>query len=82
VASRASSAPSSSNVGNVAPQRLRAFASGELWNILTEYYLRRALGGSRSERRESVIAVVAIAVDEIMAIDDIDSRDVYDDYED
>ncbi len=68
-------------VNNPAPQRLRAHAGDELWTLLTAFYLRETLEESRHTRRNSAIAVVAMAVDEIIAIDDIDPQDVYDDEE-
>jgi hypothetical protein len=69
------------DLNNVAPQRLRAHASGRLWDLLTEYYLQQARTEDRHERRSSAIAVAAMAVDEVIAIDDIDPRDVYEDYD-
>jgi hypothetical protein len=67
------------DLNNLAPQRLRAHAGGELWRMLSEYYLRQARIRDRHERRSSAIAVVAMVVDEMIAINDIDPRDFYED---
>jgi hypothetical protein len=53
-----------------------------LWDLLTAFYLRQAKAGDRYTRARSATAVAALAVDEIIAINDIDPRDAYDDYED
>lgn len=71
----------SSDVRTLAPQRLRASVGGELWTILTDYYARTVAEYRGVERHKSAIAVIAMAAEEIIAIDDIDPRDVYDDYD-
>lgn len=65
-------------VGNsVAPRPLRASPGSELWTLLTEYHLRQARERDW-QRRESGLAVASMAIDAIIAIDDIDPADVYD----
>jgi hypothetical protein len=64
------------------PQRLRASVGGELWALLTDYYLRETVRNPPGFREASVEAVLALCVDQMLSIDDIDPRDVFDDYED
>jgi len=64
-----------------APQGLNAHASGDLWCLLTRYYLEQARSESSHARRSSIAAVASLCIDEIVAIDDIDPRDVYDDWD-
>ncbi len=63
---------------SAAPRPLRASPGSELWTLLTEYHLRQAQGPDW-QRRESAFAVVAMAIDSIISIDDIDIADLYDD---
>jgi hypothetical protein len=63
-----------------APQRVDAHVESELWTLLTRHYAGQIRDGGRLRIRRSAAAVVALAVEEIMAIDDIDPRDVFDDY--
>jgi hypothetical protein len=65
----------------LAPQRLRAPVGTELWDLLTKYYFRQAQEYEGWPRRSSVLGVLALVVEEIIAIDDIDPRDVYDEYD-
>jgi hypothetical protein len=69
----------SSDVRLLAPQRVRAGVGGELWTLLTDYYLRDAEKYEGPQRHRSAIAVVAMAMEELIAIDDIDPRDFYED---
>jgi hypothetical protein len=52
-----------------------------LWPLLTDHYLEQIRDGGRLRIRRSAVAVIALAVEEIVAIDDIDPRDVFDDYD-
>lgn len=70
------------DIANSAPQRLNAHAGGELWTLLTRYYLEQAQSQVTHTKRSSVSAVVALCIDEMIAIDDIDPRDVFDDHDD
>jgi hypothetical protein len=65
---------------SASPRPLRALPGSELWVLLTEYHLRQARR-SDWQRRESGLAVAAMAIDAMIAIDDIDPADVYDDYD-
>jgi hypothetical protein len=69
------------DINRTAPQNLDAHAGGELWDVLTSYYLNAARGEDRYARQRAATAVAALAVDEIIAINDIDPRDVFDDYD-
>lgn len=69
------------DVRTSAPQQLDAHAGGELWDLLTAYRLRQLQEHKGHQRRRSVMAMLAMCVEEIIAIDDIDPGDVYDDYE-
>ncbi len=64
-----------------APQHLDAHAGSELWELLADYHLRQVSQLEGHARRRSALAMLAMAVEEIMAIDDIDPRDAYDDYD-
>jgi hypothetical protein len=57
-----------------------AHVSGDLWNLLIQHYIEQIRDGARLRIRRSAVAVVALAVEEIMAIDNIDPGDVFDDY--
>lgn len=70
------------DINRTAPQNLDAHTGGELWDLLTTFYVRQAKTGDRHTRAKSASAVAALAVDEIIAINDMDPRDVYDNYED
>lgn len=65
-----------------APERLNAHAGGQLWGLLTTHYLEQAQSEASHTRRSSVSAVASLCVDEMINIDDIDPRDVYDDFDD
>jgi hypothetical protein len=68
-------------VNNAAnPPPLRASPGSELWVLLTDYHLRQARRVDW-RRGESGLAVAAMAIDAMIAIDDIDPSDVYDDYD-
>ena len=64
-----------------APQNLDAHVDSDLWRLLSQHYVGRLAENSFVSRR-SVIALVSMAIEEMIAIDDIDPRDVYDDYDD
>jgi hypothetical protein len=66
-----------SEVRLFAPYRPRAGIGTELWALLTDYHLRMIQRNGGFPRRESSIAVVAMAVEEMISIDDIDPRDVF-----
>ena len=61
---------------SASPPPLRASPGSELWALLTDYHLRQARRGDW-QRRESGLAVAAMAIDAMISIDDIDPRDVY-----
>jgi len=65
-----------------APRNLDAHVTGELWNLLADHYLREIEFGDPHARTKAATAIVSLTVEEIIAINDIDPRDVYDDYED
>jgi hypothetical protein len=64
---------------SASPRPLRASPGSELWTLLTDYHLRQARRRDW-QRRESGLAVAAMAIDAMIAIDDIDPADVYEDY--
>lgn len=64
-----------------APQELNAHVSGELWDLLATYYRRQVRDQAGHWRRRSALAMLAMCVEEIIAIDDIDPADVYPEYE-
>lgn len=65
---------------STAPQNLRAGAGSELWQLLVGYYGERCVASeSRHGRNAAALALIKLCLDEIIAIDDIDPRDVYDD---
>jgi len=64
---------------SASPRPLRASPGSELWTLLTEYHLRHARRRDW-QRRESGLAVASMAIDAVIAIDDIDPADVFDDY--
>lgn len=65
-----------------APRRMAAHVGDELWELLNGYYTHK-IAGARSEHttRIAVMAVLALALEEIIAIDNIDPADVFDDYD-
>jgi hypothetical protein len=65
-----------------APRNLDAHVTGELWKLLADHYLREIEFGDPHARTKAATAMVSLTVEEIIAINDIDPRDVYDDYED
>ena len=67
-----------------APQQLDAFVGSELWTLLAEYRLRQVREFEGHARRSNVMAMLAMCVEQIISIDDIDPRDVYgyDEYDD
>jgi hypothetical protein len=68
-------------VRSVAPRRLAAHLGGELWDLLSSYYVRRIKAFTDHARRIAVIAILALVLEEIVAIDNIDPADVFDDYD-
>ena len=58
-----------------------AHVGGNLWSLLTDHYLGQIRNGGRLRTRRSSLAVVALAIDEIISINDIDPRDKIDDYD-
>ena len=60
-----------------APQRLRAHAGTELWTLLSTYRLGQVAAHGDYTRRDNVVAMLAMVVEEMMAIDDIDPADIY-----
>ena len=69
-------------VRTAAPRRLRAHVGSELWELLSLYYMRRVKEANRDDRRVSILAMLALLLEELIAIDNIDPADVYDDYYD
>jgi hypothetical protein len=65
------------DVRATAPQKLDADVGGELWSLLSDYRLRSISNGDQHARTRNAIAMLAMAVDAMIAIDDIDPRDVY-----
>jgi hypothetical protein len=63
------------------PRNLDAHAGSELWELLSAYHLRQVTNEDAYLRRMSAIAMAAIAVEEIIAINDIDPRDIFGDYD-
>jgi hypothetical protein len=64
-----------------APRNLDAHVTGALWNLLADHYLREIEFGDPHIRTKAATAMVSLTVEEIIAINDIDPRDVYDDYD-
>jgi hypothetical protein len=64
-----------------APQQLGTHAGGELWDLLADYHLRQIREYKGHPRRRGVMTMLAMCVEDIISIDAIDPRDVYDDYE-
>lgn len=60
-----------------APQRLRVHAGSRLWGLLMDYSSRKPVGPTRTRARARRTAMLALAVDELMAIDDIEPPDAY-----
>ena len=58
-----------------APQRLRAHPGGRLWDLLVGYYLDEMRRSESYARESAVYAVLAMCLDELMAIDDIEPPD-------
>jgi hypothetical protein len=54
---------------------------GELWTLLGDYRLQHVQKFKGYERRRSALAMLAMCVEQIIAIDDIDPSDVFNDYE-
>jgi Restriction endonuclease len=65
------------NVFTVAEGRLRATAGSRLWDLLTNYYLGEIASPREQSRDSSIYVLLAIIVEEMLAIDNIDPRDVY-----
>lgn len=70
-----------SEVRTGAPRRLAAHVGDELWDLLSSYYTRRIKAFTDHARRTAVIAILALVLEEIVAIDNIDPADVFDDYD-
>jgi hypothetical protein len=68
------------NIEIVNPGRLRAGAGTELWNLLTDYYLREAEEPHEQSRDTSIYALLSLVVAELVSIDDIEPP--YDDWPD
>jgi hypothetical protein len=64
-----------------APRRLAAHVGDELWDLLSSYYTRRIKASRDHARRTAVIAILALVLEEIVAIDNIHPADVFDDYD-
>ena len=61
-----------------APRRLAAHVGDELWDLLSSYHVRRIKAFKDHARRTAVIAILALVLEEIVAIDNIDPA-VFDD---
>ena len=57
-----------------------AHVGGSFWTLLINHYLEQIQDGARLRVRRSAVAVVALVVEEIVSIDNIDPQDVFDDY--
>jgi hypothetical protein len=64
-------------IEGAAPQRLRAHAGSRLWGLLMDYYLEEARRPDSYVRESTAHAMLALAVEELMAIDDIEPPDAY-----
>jgi hypothetical protein len=64
-----------------APQKLGASVGGTLWNMLSAYRLQEVERGAGHVRRRNATALIAMVVDELISIDQIDPWDVYGDPE-
>lgn len=62
------------HVRTVAPSRLDAHPGDPLWHLLSGYRLSQVRHGDPGIRRAGALAMVAMAVEEIDAINDIDPR--------
>lgn len=62
-----------------APQRLDAHVGGELWELLADHHLRQMEEVGGHARRRSIMAMLAMCVEEVISIDDIDPRDLFGD---
>jgi hypothetical protein len=60
-----------------APQQREAYVGGELWALLSGYRLRQIRGPDAWGRENNALAMIAMIVEEIIAIDDMDPRDVF-----
>jgi hypothetical protein len=56
---------------------VRAHPGTELWGLLSTYRLERVAAHDGYIRRDDVLAMLSMVVEEIIAIDDIDPADVY-----
>lgn len=65
-------------IKNTAPQRLRATAGSDLWTLLTSHFLDE-IETHKAPPRLGVLAVLSMSVDEIVAIEEMDPWDLYDD---
>jgi hypothetical protein len=61
-----------------APQRLRAHPGARLWELLTDFYLDETRRPETHARAAAVYALLTMAVDELIAIDDIEPPDAWD----
>jgi hypothetical protein len=58
-----------------------AVVGGELWRLLIEYRLREVERFRQDARRRNAVAAIAMVVDQVISVDNIDPRDVYDLYD-
>jgi hypothetical protein len=65
------------DVRETAPQRLRAHSATELWDLMSDYRFRKVSQTNGWERYSHVTAMLAMVVEEMLAIDDIDPADIY-----
>jgi hypothetical protein len=62
-----------------APQRLRAHIGSRLWNLLTTYYLDEISEPELYDRERAVCGFLAMAVEQLISIDDIEPPGAWDD---
>lgn len=63
---------------NSAPQQLRTHPGDRLWRLLMEYYLDEARGEGSYARGKAAEAMLTLALDALLAIEDIEPPDAYD----
>jgi hypothetical protein len=54
------------------PSRARAFVGGDLWNVLTDYYISQAETESELDAHSAALSLVELAIDQVGQIDAID----------
>jgi hypothetical protein len=67
-------------VENSAPQQLRTHPGERLWRLLMEYYLDEARGAGSYARGKAAEAMLTLALDALLAIEDIEPPDAYDEH--